>query len=80
VPELQPRLSRPAYDGLTVREASVLDTVVRLGGASRDLLAARIGLPPSELTQALTRLEALGYATMTHEGGGTYRAVAQLGG
>lgn len=81
VPELQLRLTRPTYDGLTDREASVLDTLVRLGGASRDLLAVRIGGPPAELTQALTRIVTLGYATVTEEGGGdTYRAVAQLGG
>ena len=80
VPDLQLRLTRPSYDGLTDREATVLDTIVRLGGASRDLLAERIGLPPAELKQALERLEILGYATVTQEAGGTYRAVAQLGG
>lgn len=80
VPDLQLRLTRPAYDGLTDREASVLDTLVRLGGASRDLLAVRIGGPPAALTQTLARLEALGYAALTDDGEGTYRAVAQLGG
>ena len=79
VPQLQLRPSRPAYDGLTEREASVLDTLVRLGDASPDLLAARVGGPPSEVTQALTRIVALGYATVKEDGGGMYRAVAQLG-
>jgi circadian clock protein KaiC len=80
VPELELRLTRPSYDGLTDREATLLDTIVRLGGASRDLLAERVGLPPSDLKQALGRLEELGYATVTAGAGGTYRAVAQLGG
>jgi circadian clock protein KaiC len=79
VPQLQIRPSRPAYDGLTEREASVLDTLVRIGDASPDLLAARVGGPPSEVTQALTRIVALGYATVKEDGGGMYRAVAQLG-
>ena len=80
VPALQLRLTRPSYDGLTDREASVLDTLVRLGGASHDLLAERVGGTPLELTQTLTRLQALGYAMLAEDGGGTYRAVAQLGG
>lgn len=80
VPALQLRLTRPSYDGLTEQEASVLDTLVRLGGASRDHLAGRIALPPVELTHALARLEALGYAAVAEDNGGTYRAVAQLGG
>jgi hypothetical protein len=80
VPELQLRLTRPSYDGLTDGEAALLDTIVRLGGASRELLAERIGLPPAKLKQALGRLEELGYATVAQGAGGTYRAVAQLGG
>ena len=80
VPALQLRLTRPSYDGLTDREAGVLDTVVRLGGASLEHLAERVGMPPVELKQTLARLESLGYASLTEEGGGTYRAVAQLGG
>ena len=78
VPALQLRLTPPGYDGLTDREASVLDTLVRLGGASRAVLAERVGMPALELTTTLTRLEAIGYATV--DGGGTYRAVAQGGG
>jgi circadian clock protein KaiC len=80
VPELELRLTRPSYDGLTDREAAVLDTIVRLGGASRELLAERIGMPPATLKQALERLEELGYATVTKDAAGTYRAVAQVGG
>lgn len=80
VPELELRLSRPGYAGLTDRESAALDALVRLGSASRELLAMRIGLPPAELAQALERLITLGYATVTQDGGSTYRAVAQLGG
>jgi circadian clock protein KaiC len=80
VPELELRLTRPSYDGLTDREATLLDTIVRLGGASRDILAERVSMPPLELKQALERLEELRYATVTKDAGGTYRAVAQLAG
>ena len=80
VPELQMRLIRPGYAGLTDREAMVLDTLVRLGGASREVLAIRIGVPVAELTATLKRLESLGYATVTEADGGTYLAVAQAGG
>jgi circadian clock protein KaiC len=79
VPELQLQLTRPAYDGLTDREASVLNTLVRLGDASLEILAVRMGLPASALKHALSRLEALGYAAVTEDGGGIYRAVAQVG-
>ncbi|MGQ0712153.1 MAG: ATPase domain-containing protein [Gemmatimonadaceae bacterium] len=80
VPELQLRLPRPGYVGLTDREASILDTLVRLGAVPREHLSVRIGLPSAELAEALERLVALGYATATGDGGGTYRAVAQAGG
>jgi circadian clock protein KaiC len=80
VPEREAGLNRLGHDGLTDREASVLDTLVRLGGASRDLLAERAGQPPLELAATLARLVALGYATVTDGAAGTYRAVAQAGG
>ncbi|MDP1860634.1 MAG: ATPase domain-containing protein [Gemmatimonadaceae bacterium] len=80
VPALQLRLAKPVYDGLTDREAVVLDTLVRIGSASGDLLAERVGLPTSELRQTLTRLEALGYASVTDDGERMYRALAQSGG
>jgi circadian clock protein KaiC len=80
VPGRQAKLARPRYPGLTDREADVLDTLTRLGGVSRENLATRIGWPPAELTQALARLQALGYASMTEDDEGTYRAVAQVGG
>lgn len=80
VPELQVRLARPGYSGLTDREASVLETLVRLGGGSGEQVAARVGLPPADVARALERLQALGYAIATQDGGTTYRAVAQPGG
>lgn len=79
VPELQMRLIRPGYPGLTDREAGVLDTLVRVGAASREALALRIGLPMADLAASLERLESLGYARVTAADGGTYLAVAQAG-
>ena len=79
VPEMQLRLPRPAYEGLTEREAAVLNTLVRLGGASKEVLAVRIGGSPAELKQTLARLVARGYATLEGEGS-RYRALAQPGG
>ena len=73
-------MTRAGYEGLTDSEASVLDTLVRLGASSRDFLASRVGLSNAELTETLTRLEALGYAVVSKDDGGTYRAVAQIGG
>jgi circadian clock protein KaiC len=80
VPEREVRLAHRGHDGLTDRESSVLDTLARLGGASRDLLGERMGVPSAELAQTLVRLEALGYAVVTEDDGGTYRAVAQITG
>ena len=80
VPELQLRLGRSGHAGLTDREAAVLDTLVRVGEASREVLAIRVGLPVAELTETLERLEALGYATTSGTDDGTYRAIAQIGG
>ncbi len=78
VPSLQLPMTRPGYAGLTDREAAVLDTLVRLGGTSREMLALRLGWPAGELTHALERLVVLGYAAVTEDGGSVYRAVAQL--
>lgn len=78
VPELQLRLARPGYAGLTDGEAVVLDTLVRLDGVSREVLAARAGLPSALLEPMLDRLVALGYARVDDDAH-TYRAVAQAG-
>ena len=78
IPELQMRLARTGYPGLATREAMVLDTLIRIGGVSREVLANHLGMPPLELAHALERLRALGYAVSEQEG--TYRAVAQPSG
>ena len=80
VPELQHRLAGAGYAGLATREATVLETLIRLGGVTREVLATRVGLPPLEMEQVLNRLLALGYATISEDDEGTYRAVAQPGG
>jgi len=79
VPDLRLVPIRPAYSGLTDREAAVLDTLIRLGSASHELLATRGGMPPAELTATLDRFQALGYA-VSDDGANTYRALAQLDG
>jgi circadian clock protein KaiC len=80
MPELRTAVPRTGYDGLTEREAAVFDTMVRLGSASLDVLAARFGAEPSEMIASLERLESLAYIRLTKKGGTTYRAVAQSGG
>lgn len=80
VPVLQVKQTRTGHEGLTDREATVLDALVRIGDASRDVLDVRTGLPREDLTNVLARLEALGYAEVTGAGRGTYRAVAWLRG
>jgi circadian clock protein KaiC len=79
VPELQLRLARRGHDGLTDRETSVLDTLVRLGGASCDVLSERMGLPQKDVAQSLVRLASLGYAMVTDAKGQMYRALAHIG-
>jgi circadian clock protein KaiC len=80
VPEVDLRLPRPTRVGLTIVETAVLDTLIRLGSASRELLAERAGLHAPELDGVLHRLEGLGYAVVvSSEGHDTYRAVAHRG-
>jgi circadian clock protein KaiC len=80
MPDLRLALVRPGYAGLTDREAAVLDTLVRLGSATRELLVSRVGMPADVLAVTLQRLEALGYVATIEGDEGAYRAVAQLGG
>ncbi|MBA2684308.1 MAG: AAA family ATPase [Gemmatimonadaceae bacterium] len=77
-PEFQLQHARAARDGLTDRESVVLETLVRLGATSRDLLAEHVGVKPVELDATLQRLALLGYAVATSAGGATYRAIAQV--
>ena len=71
-----------AHPGLAGAEAVVLDALVRLREASVAALATRTGVPADEVTRALSRLEALGYAASTGLGddGLAYRAVARASG
>jgi circadian clock protein KaiC len=80
MPELRLRFPPAGPSGLTEREAAVLDTVVRLGGASHGDLVARMGIATVEIGAALDRLQALGLVAQTKKGASTYRAVAQSGG
>jgi circadian clock protein KaiC len=79
VPELRPGAAAPAYAGLTDQEVALLDTLVRLGTATPDQLASRLGVQVPTLTSALARLQALGYSALADDGGSTYRAVARIG-
>ncbi len=76
LPELRPELARPVYGGLTDQEGAVLALMLRLGGATSEVLSARMGVATPVVMAALDRLEALGYAALTRKGGTTYRAVA----
>lgn len=80
LPELRPDAAPGGHAGLTERESVLLDTLVRLGGATPEALAVRLGLAPEEVAATLERLQSIGYAALTKKGGRTYRAVAQLGG
>ncbi len=77
VPERQPRTTPTLQAGLTDREGSALDALVRLGQCSRELLAQRVGVPVAETGKDLSRLESLGYATREADGT-SYRAVARV--
>jgi circadian clock protein KaiC len=78
-PKRERRPSLLVHEGLTEREASVLDMLVRLGSATPAFLAERMGIQATELQQTLKRLEILGYAKLAKEGGDAYRAVAHIG-
>jgi len=78
VPEQQRQLVREGHEGLTERESMVLDTLVRLGGASRIILAEHVGVAMEELADTITRLELLGYTRTTRTNGKEiFHAIAQ---
>jgi hypothetical protein len=78
VPDLERRVRSGAYAGLTEREGTVLDALVRLREASRELLVAQAGVADGEVGDALERLIALDYARETGAAlVRTYRAVAR---
>jgi circadian clock protein KaiC len=81
VPERQPPPPWAGYAGLTEGEAAVLDTLARIGTASRGDLVTRTGLHGRVLKRALDRIVGLGYVTTDKVGGDTaYTAVQQPGG
>ncbi|HUQ45629.1 MAG TPA: ATPase domain-containing protein [Gemmatimonadaceae bacterium] len=80
MPELRLDAASGGHAGLTDRETALLDTLVRLGGATPEALAVRLGLASAEVAATLERLQSLGYAALTKKGGRTYRAVAQPSG
>lgn len=80
VPSFDQRARQSGYAGLTERESSVLDALIRLRAASVDLLATYTALTRFELEQILARFVELDYAIRLDAGGETtYRAVARLG-
>ena len=71
---------RTAYAGLTEREGTILDVLIRLREASPALLATQAGVADGDVAGVLERLVALDYASEVgalHER--TYRAVAHAG-
>jgi circadian clock protein KaiC len=80
VPEKQ-RGARPrGHAGLTEREGTILDVLVRLGEAPLDGLAVSSGVPPAEIAGLVKRLVALDYALRVPGSGDanpSYRAVAR---
>ena len=78
VPEQVPQLARAGHGGLTERESTVLNTLVRLGGATRAELAERAGVANAELAETIDRLHLLGYVRTTRsDGEEILHAVAQ---
>ena len=70
---------RPRPAGLTEREASVLDALVRLGEGTPDAVAAQVLAPADEVGSALARLVALGYVALADaRGDGAIRAYRPL--
>jgi len=79
VPSFDERTRQVLYTGLTEREASTLNTLIRLRSASVESLATHTAASRSELDQMLARFIELDYAIRVEVDGETvYRAVARL--
>jgi circadian clock protein KaiC len=69
------------HSGLTRREATVLDALVRLGESPLESLAASTGVTHSDAEALVARLVALNYAErvtpMTRDTSGSYRAITR---
>lgn len=73
-PEFQAQSAPAGRPGLTAPESAMLDSLVRAGPLSDELLAQRLGVPRPSLAPGLARLLALGY--VTSDDAGVFRAVA----
>lgn len=76
-PDLVFRPAFAGYPGLTDRETGILDALIRLGSSTPEILASRVGLAHDDLSVALGRIVALGYAVAIDDEGNVFRAVAQ---
>jgi circadian clock protein KaiC len=76
VPAREPMASGLIRAGLTEQEASVYETLVRVGLSSPEMLAERAGLSLEELDPVLARLTMLNYASIATDDGVSYRAVS----
>jgi circadian clock protein KaiC len=79
VPSFSARLRVPGYQGLTEREASTLDTLIRLRATTPEVLAAQTGVPREEMDRILSRFIDLDFALLAESGGkSVYRALARV--
>jgi circadian clock protein KaiC len=76
-PSLMLSAAHAGPPGLTNSEANVLEALIRLGSAGPEPLAARVGLPAADVSAALTRIVALGFAVPVADETDVFRAVAQ---
>ncbi len=77
IPDRQQRGRRTGYAGLTEREGTILDVLIRLREASPELLATQAGVADGDVVGVLDRLIALDYASEVGEPlRRRYRAVA----
>jgi circadian clock protein KaiC len=63
VPERQRRIRGAGYAGLTEREGTILDVLIRLREASPEVLAAQAGVANGDIAGVLERLVALDYVS-----------------
>jgi circadian clock protein KaiC len=78
VPERQRRARVAGYAGLTEREGTILDVLIRLREASPEVLATQAGIADGDVASVLERLVALDYASEVGDSQRRrYRAVAQ---
>jgi len=81
-PRRRPSGREPAREGLTTREASLLDVLVRRGETPLESLAVSAGVTHADAEALVQRLVALRYAVRVHDGldaadDASYRAVAR---